>query len=1007
MYNSYTVFMDYYNYPVLTQVTVSYERSLPFPAVTVCNLNPLPCTNLATAFIKQPVTFKDILIATECYEAITKKPLAAKVINNTSGYKQFDNRAKSIFIKWITSFNSSISEADLKNFATLNLHSFLESLAMLEMNQTGADILMREIMKDVLFNDTSISSINSSYCLKGQALGEKMQEHLRSEEFLRLLVELYRNGSNLIHNVDAGMKFEDFVKACTYDGMDCHQERAELNPQYGKCFTFNSGFNYKKDPDAGKRTAAIAGRMNGLTMDLFISKNDYSPTSIPEGEGSSMVKSYMDEYKVEKNDDLDDLEEQKIAQTEFLRINVYFKTLNLERIQEVQKYDIWGFLSSLGGATGLYLGLCGVSFLELFEHLISWWLSPRAKENEDAGNQSQVTSMEKCCESCGDSVGKRLGGVASSTTPSFGRLRREPRPESELLAWAAPVRPMANKLAFRARAPDAAKPLPIYHVDEIPDLVDAAINRAVPPMPTGMEKNEECEHHLLRAISARQKYGENADEDSDIPIPDVLECPVEYASIYSRESKIPKDYIRVPPFSLEPAKPDYDLDSDDERWFKELKTTDHTFEDFTELTFEEMIDRLEKGSGQSPCTLKEARMLLNHDDDLIVAVYNYWTEKRSRLATSMFGMTDKSGAPLVPPSIYPIVLTSVPLGSAPNNPYVAFRKRTEKMQTRKNRKNDEYAYERMVKLRRDLMKALTLLEMVKRREKLKREYLNLTVEIIEKRYQLQDWGGKILREVLDMKPQKRAASRKQVPMRRVESVPKPQKAKVVAAPVESEPESYEDVFVFRGIQNCRYVRPAKRKFSAEPAVVQEPFSSPFDTDLCRLDLASLISRYSQILHPTSSRLLPERGERALSKNAGESSEASSSRQSDSHEEETQEWVLRDRVAYQETVEEAETSDRRRLSVPKSGRRRVVTQVLAEASSSELANLDDSDEFANLDIADSFYDPCAEAYPSSSDEDELTAGAQVRLFSPSTDYGEPAKPSVSTALHQLVSERSPR
>jgi enhancer of polycomb-like protein len=51
---------------------------------------------------------------------------------------------------------------------------------------------------------------------------------------------------------------------------------------------------------------------------------------------------------------------------------------------------------------------------------------------------------------------------------------------------------MANKLAFRARAPDASKPLPIYHVDEIPDLVDAAINRAVPPMPTGMEKNEEC-----------------------------------------------------------------------------------------------------------------------------------------------------------------------------------------------------------------------------------------------------------------------------------------------------------------------------------------------------------------------------------------------------------------------------------------------------------------------------------------------------------------------------------
>jgi enhancer of polycomb-like protein len=76
------------------------------------------------------------------------------------------------------------------------------------------------------------------------------------------------------------------------------------------------------------------------------------------------------------------------------------------------------------------------------------------------------------------------------------------------------------------------------------------------------------------------------------------------------------------------------------------------------------------------------------------------------------------------------------------------------MQTRKNRKNDEFAYEKMVKLRRDLMKAITLLEMVKRREKLKREYINLTVEIVEKRYQLRDWKGEILNEVVKSKRSK-------------------------------------------------------------------------------------------------------------------------------------------------------------------------------------------------------------------------------------------------------------
>ena len=36
-------------------------------------------------------------------------------------------------------------------------------------------------------------------------------------------------------------------------------------------------------------------------------------------------------------------------------------------------------------------------------------------------------------------------------------------------------------------------------------------------------------------------------------------------------------------FSLEPSKPDYDLDSEDEEWFVELKKKDHTFEDFTAI----------------------------------------------------------------------------------------------------------------------------------------------------------------------------------------------------------------------------------------------------------------------------------------------------------------------------------------------------------------------------------------------------------------------------------------
>ena len=50
----------------------------------------------------------------------------------------------------------------------------------------------------------------------------------------------------------------------------------------------------------------------------------------------------------------------------------------------------------------------------------------------------------------------------------------------------------------------------------------------------------------------------------------------------------------------------------------------------------------------------------------------------------------------------------------------------------------------MLKLRRDLSRAVTLLEMVKRREKTKKEKLNLTLDVFEKRHSMRDWDGKLL-----------------------------------------------------------------------------------------------------------------------------------------------------------------------------------------------------------------------------------------------------------------------
>lgn len=59
--------------------------------------------------------------------------------------------------------------------------------------------------------------------------------------------------------------------------------------------------------------------------------------------------------------------------------------------------------------------------------------------------------------------------------------------------------------------------------------------------------------------------------------------------------------VHLTAFSLDTELPDYDLDSEDETFVNKLKKK----MEITALQFEEMIDRLEKGSGQQVCPHKE------------------------------------------------------------------------------------------------------------------------------------------------------------------------------------------------------------------------------------------------------------------------------------------------------------------------------------------------------------------------------------------------------------------
>ncbi|XP_068457627.1 enhancer of polycomb homolog 2 isoform X4 [Clinocottus analis] len=306
-----------------------------------------------------------------------------------------------------------------------------------------------------------------------------------------------------------------------------------------------------------------------------------------------------------------------------------------------------------------------------------------------------------------------------------------------------------SKLSFRARALDAAKPLPVYRSRDLPDLADcASINRAVPPLPTGMEKDEEREHHLQRAISASQEFREK--KNLVIPVPEAESSP-SYYDLYRGHAPLPHGLLHVQPQELD--LPDYDMDSEDELLLIRLNRK----MEIRPLQFETMVDRLEKATSQQLVSLSEAKLLLNEEDYLLESVYDYWVRKRR----------SDPGPPLTPHIRQEKRDGSRRDGSrrdgsrrdgsrrdgsrrdgSSSDAYVAFRRRTERMQTRKNRKNDEASYQKMLKLRGEFSRTVSILEMIKRREKSKREMLQLALEEVERRYQMEDFSGESLREVL-------------------------------------------------------------------------------------------------------------------------------------------------------------------------------------------------------------------------------------------------------------------
>ncbi|KAI1729990.1 enhancer of polycomb-like domain-containing protein [Ditylenchus destructor] len=294
-----------------------------------------------------------------------------------------------------------------------------------------------------------------------------------------------------------------------------------------------------------------------------------------------------------------------------------------------------------------------------------------------------------------------------------------------------------KKHVFRPRALDPNKRLPIRIRQKSRGHVSPKVKRAVQVAPSGMEKEEEMESHLQQAIYAQKATSAGVRvENHVIPTPKV--CAIdeeEYRKIYNRPSRVSqqrskqfitfRDYVS---FFLNQSV--YDADSEDEEWL-------HSHQNISIDHFEQIIEKLELASQTDIIQPLDAKVLLQrYEPQIVDDVYDYWLQKRKQAASKLSKCS----------VLIPRLNTDGRHRDDKTviNPYIAFRKRADKVQTRKKQKTEIQTYEKMLRVNYAMKKSIALLEMMKQREKTKLALVDLEEAVFARQLRLADEQNKEL-----------------------------------------------------------------------------------------------------------------------------------------------------------------------------------------------------------------------------------------------------------------------
>ncbi|KAF9109259.1 Enhancer of polycomb-like protein 1 [Mortierella sp. AM989] len=293
---------------------------------------------------------------------------------------------------------------------------------------------------------------------------------------------------------------------------------------------------------------------------------------------------------------------------------------------------------------------------------------------------------------------------------------------------------------FRNRKINNKQLLHVYRAVDIPDLDESvSLQRSIPQSETGVDKEEESEHHLQAAISASNLSTTTGEAKAlYIPTPDASRKIENYHDFYSRPFTEPSTLIRFSSTVEDCIGCPYNMDDEDEKWLKEFNEKRPTGEEkldedhfelimwqFEKIT-NERVPYLQLDSGQIP-PFEDLKSTFTGPQllglkSIASSVYPWWHERRT-----------KRGGKVVTPQLK---FEEVVRNEA--DPYLCFRRRESKP-IRKTRRTDQQSIEKLRKLRMEMESARSLLEMVSKREKVRKESLVLEHMIFDQRCKVREY----------------------------------------------------------------------------------------------------------------------------------------------------------------------------------------------------------------------------------------------------------------------------